>query len=102
MRIVITQKDIDNGLRGEGRACPIALSLKRRIHGVDFAVITRDIRFQPKHYSVYQNVAYVPLPQKAVEFIRMFDEGAFVKPMFFELDIETVRRAVQNVRGEIK
>lgn len=72
----VTQEDIKNGKRGEGRTCPIALCLKRT--GREWFVGDTYISSPKK---------FLALPTKARNFIFKFDDGLPVKPFSFKLKI---------------
>lgn len=75
MKISVTQKHIDRGIRENMRSCPIALAIRERIGA---------------EVSVGANYAHCPgkgvwwmLPIKINDFIREFDRGIEVKPFTF-------------------
>jgi hypothetical protein len=76
MTIVVTQHDIDNGIRPSTCFCPIALAVKRAIN--DTCTVGRS-------YILYKGIRALPL--EAVEFIALFDSGQVVKPFSFWLSI---------------
>lgn len=75
MRIRVTQKDIDEGVRRSG-CCPIAQSLKRRGF-TDVFVGSSGRAWLGKHWVV--------LPPAARFFILFFDNAVTVKPFSFTL-----------------
>jgi len=82
MRIVVTQRDIDEGKVGEkiGRtqSCPIAQSLKRR--HLPFVGVTKS-----GIVTIFGRL--VLLPPKAQQFIADFDAGKPVSPFHFEVSL---------------
>ena len=81
MRIVVTQGDIEKGEPGEPDDCPIYHSLKRR--GFDFPIV--------KGSSIYLDVDLnrrIPLPHKVRVWIRRFDWGVPVSPIWFDMEYE--------------
>ena len=71
MRIYVTQKDIDNG-RVDARACPIALSLKRRLGGhKKISVLPPSVHIG---YGDYGSSNTITLPEEAIDFANSFDE----------------------------
>ena len=85
MTICVTQDDIDRGLQGSARYCPIARALKRQTHGKDVSCGTTS--------TVYHShgVKYVAkLDDEASIFIREFDR--WVDPTVEPCTIELVFR----------
>jgi nitrate/TMAO reductase-like tetraheme cytochrome c subunit len=84
MKITVTQKDIDKGLKSSCYECPIAHALKRKVKNkirygfavnADFIDLTKDNK-----WWIYA------LPKKAQTFIKRFDDGKPVKPFTFEIE----------------
>lgn len=76
IKICVTQDDIDKGIQGSGRYCPIALAVKRA-------------RIIPDH-EVSVGQIYLDFPEKKVRpsrsakrFIGRFDSSKPVKPFCF-------------------
>jgi len=82
MKIKVTQKDIDKGLKSNCYECPIAHAFKRKVKNqirYGFAVNSEFIEYLTKdmRYSY-------PLPKEAKLFIQRFDRDHPVKPFTFE------------------
>ena len=82
MQIRVTQEDIDKGKRNSLRRCPVALALKRacgRIVEVGSTMV----------YSRNEDRAWlISLPEKAEDFVKLFDIGEPVEPFTFDLPLE--------------
>lgn len=92
VRVVVTQRDIDHGIRGSCGFCPIALALQRQ---------RIDLRVRPKHLEdPAANRGTVPLPLKVTRFIHMFDfDGRHaVRP--FQFTVELPAALVRKVRAK--
>lgn len=81
MRVTVnvTQADIDNGVDGDCRLCPVARALSRagvRGWNVFYHGLVSELTGET-----------IALPRSAMEFIRRFDSGGDVKPFSFELEI---------------
>jgi len=85
MLIKITQDDIDTGQKNHCNNCPVALAVQRisvkhilchvmldRVYGMDSDTNTVWIRLLPSHVQL---------------FIANFDDGKYVKPFEFDLEI---------------
>jgi hypothetical protein len=77
MRIVITQKDIDTGIKGNIWHCPIAKALTRAFKKL---YVVGGVT-----YREYLTEERLPLPLKACNFIGDFDNGKSVKPFHFTI-----------------
>lgn len=80
-RVVVSQKDIDEGSRHSARHCPIAVALKRAT-GKNFAVIG-SCAWLGDYYT-----REFPLPKEVGTFVREFDSGLYVEPFVFEFACE--------------
>jgi hypothetical protein len=83
MRIEVTQEDIDNGLRGNCRQCPIALVVARST-GALYVSVNSGIQWSyfrgcvsPEHWR--------RIPLEVFRFMSDFDRGRPVEPFSFEL-----------------
>jgi len=83
MKIIVTQKDIDKGLKSTCYYCPVALAFKRKIKSeipCGVAVNAKNIHhFHGKSWDRYN------LPKEAKKFIQRFDNDQSVKPFSFEI-----------------
>ena len=80
MKIVVTQNDIEQGIRLKACACPVALAIKRRT--------SRECEVAGR-YMVFRydlNTEY-DLPESVGKFVTAFDMGKPVKPFSFELSL---------------
>jgi hypothetical protein len=78
MKIEVTREDIDNGLPGEPRDCPVAFAIRR-------ATKNRLVFVSNYKAHIGDGIAY--LPDAATEFIQSFDLDEPVEPFAFELDV---------------
>lgn len=80
IKVSVTQKDIDQGVRGNAMTCPIARAAKRSLPNV---------RSVTHNKLIFNDLAYLILPVEAWEFVYMFDyQGpAKVKPLEFDLEV---------------
>lgn len=80
MRIEVTQEDIDHGVRGSCKECPIARAMQRA--GFKFPRVNR--------YSAWWFFPYgqCDLPDIAQRAVRRFDLGHGMSPFAFDLDVE--------------
>jgi hypothetical protein len=79
-RIVVTKKDIDNGIPLSHSSCPIALAAKRAFPGKDIFVGS-SVCFSKKKF---------PLPEKGTKFVMDFDRGYAVQPFQFVIDTNKI------------
>ena len=83
MKIKVTQKDIDKGLRSSCYYCPIAHAFKRAVknnNDCDSYVCTSYIVYRPDDKrNRYE------LPKEARKFIKRFDHYQPVEPFSFEI-----------------
>lgn len=86
----ITQRDIDNGIRGDPAHCPAARALRRAavkagllidavyVNGDDGIIYIAD----PRGFGYWHSVVVKPMrPNMVDEWISRFDRGLSVKPM---------------------
>jgi len=86
LHVDVTQDDIENGLRGKGAACPIAIAVNRalklegvKIHSIDI----NGENFDVDGATAY-NVSYCdPQRNHIFQFINDFDKEHFVQPFSF-------------------
>lgn len=80
VRIEVTQEDIDQGKRGDARACPIALAAQRA--GVE-------LRAYSLSYDIYRDgqrtQKVIPWPPGVTGWMDRFDRGEYVPPLTFTL-----------------
>lgn len=88
IKISITQKNIDTGIRKDCTKCPIALAFKEKFKFFTTANVYSDGSFVIKNPYSYLNLCDY-LPRSAKTFIKNFDEhGIFdVIPFFFYLKV---------------
>ena len=95
MKITVTQKDIDKGLKSNCYECPIAHAFKRKFKNqirYGFAVNAESI----EHFTKDMWYSYT-LPKKAKKFIQRFDSDQPAKPFTFE--IKTIK-TVKTIKNE--
>jgi nitrate/TMAO reductase-like tetraheme cytochrome c subunit len=84
MKIIVTQKDIDKGLKSSCYECPIAHAFKRKLKNkvpCGVAVNAENVyHFDGKSLDKYN------LPKEAKKFIQRFDNDQPVKPFTFEIE----------------
>lgn len=80
MKIKVTKRNIQDGVPKSYEYCPIALAL-RDIFGT--------VSVNPDKIRIIRpetgRKKFLPLPQEARNFIRLFDDGGTVKPFEFEI-----------------
>lgn len=84
MRVVVTQADIEEGIRRDCRQCPIARALQRQTGDGTWTV-------RPVLAHAAEGPFYY-LPPIARDFITFFDAGMSAAPFEFELEECSVRR----------
>ena len=82
IEITLTDDDIDWGRR-HGELCPITLAAERVIDGSISTERTRLRRIYTDHESGERTIAEYELPDEAMLFIKMYDEGEEVEPFGF-------------------
>lgn len=75
-RVIVTQRDIDNGYQGIFAGCPVALASRRAFPGKSISVGPRII--------IIDGFSF-PMPDKALRFIADFYCGKHVSPFQFTL-----------------
>jgi len=90
MKITVTQKDIDKGLKSSCYECPIAHAFKRKVKNqirYGFAVNSASIEYLTE--DMWHRYA---LPKEAKQFIQRFDCDQPVKPFTFEVQKTTRKK----------
>ena len=82
MKIEVTQKDIDKGVRGECALCPIARAIKS---SSNFKRVYVNGKTIDVWYRGDQGIKTYKLPKKAQTFVKRFDRQEPVKPFSFKL-----------------
>lgn len=78
LRIEVTETDIARGEENSACRCPVALALVRQIPG-----------FEPEVGIMHLDMGWLfKTPESVCEFIYNFDEGEFVEPFAFDIDID--------------
>lgn len=81
----VTQEDIDNGEPDDCSECPVALAIWRELPLFRGVRVNRDgIYLVDMDNRVYER----DFPHGVLNFIGLFDEGGYVEPFSFELDLE--------------
>ncbi len=81
VRINVTQRDIERGIRFTSYTCPIARAARRHPELKGCAVSPDSLAFDNSGW------VWTPLPEKACEFVDSFDGGRPVKPFSFTLEL---------------
>lgn len=80
MKISVTRKHIDHGIRGDCFGCPLAGA---------FQDVGFDVMIEPAAVDFYDSeggiAGSLPLPDEAQYFIIAFDRGEPVRPFVFEM-----------------
>ncbi len=76
--VEVTQKNIKDGISKSHQQCPIALALNSKIKCDDVGALSLLMRDKTR----------IPLPDVAVNFIRLYDKGIEVEPFNFSIDID--------------
>ena len=84
MRVNVTQKDIDEGVRRSSCECPIALALKRVTQAPYITVGHSYARWGAAMRD--PGVKYGWFPSTASQFVADFDNDGVGKPFSFELE----------------
>ena len=83
MRIDVTEEDIQEGVKCDCDACPIARAVRRA---------TGDQTLSVMGYGVYRGAMLIGrFPKKATDFVISFDSDDSVKPFSFNLDMRGTR-----------
>jgi hypothetical protein len=87
MTIHVTQHDIDNGVRREGRHCPIALAVERRTKsdGTLEPIVLTD--GQTTEITDVRGYAQYLGPHEAIDFVADFDDHGNVEPFSFRMTL---------------
>lgn len=80
MRFEISQRNIEDGVKGHPRHCPIAIALQQK--GLKNVIVG--------DYSVWTAGVEVPLTPQLLRFRRAFDAGMRVMPAGYNLRIPRV------------
>ena len=83
MRIVVTQDDIDTGIRFHATQCPIARAIIRMFKPLGWFSIGPHRVFITQDTLDYT----VLLPSEAASFMLSFDCGRAVQPFAFDIDL---------------
>jgi hypothetical protein len=75
-RVEVTQRDIQNGIRGNARFCPVANALHR--HGYRDPTVT-------KHEIKLPTGEHWPIPKAAADRVRAWDLGGDIVPFSFDM-----------------
>ena len=78
MLFELTEKNIDEGIRGRCRNCPVALAIRDRFPCSQVEVYSWEVSIQGILYR---------LPPALCHAIRRFDTSGVIAPCAFELDI---------------
>ncbi len=77
MRVNVTERDIQKGMRYDNTACPVALAIRRTLPDAMILTDAEGVNVNGKDYL---------LPPAAVRFALDFDLGNPVKPVVFNLE----------------
>ena len=81
VRINVTQRDIERGIRFTSYTCPIAWAARRHPELKGCLVAPDSLAFDNSGW------VWVPLPEKACGFVDSFDGGRPVQPFSFTLEL---------------
>lgn len=79
LRVSVTAKDIREGNRQSCSRCPVALAVRRHMHGVR---VTSEFLFTDGH-----DHPTAELPTAAKVFVHKFDTGSRVEPFRFRIKV---------------
>lgn len=86
MKIEVTAEDIKAGMIQSPYDCALALAFERK--GIRALVYPTCFKVTPRGaHSLTDMTREQPLPEEAVDFVRKFDDGDFVEPFSFHVDI---------------
>ena len=89
--ITVSMDDLTNGIQCNAFSCPIARAVNRLLPIGYFAEATYDLRiFLNEGFSL---VALGRMPSPVLQFIRAFDQGQWVSPMAFAIELRKVEHA---------
>lgn len=96
MKISVTQRHINSGKPNKCGLCPVALAAKEQLLNT-LAIEVGIYSFHVLRTGSPPREFHAPLPQEAVEFIRLFDERGVsaVRPFSFDLNIPEWARKEQ-------
>lgn len=80
MTIHVIQEDINNGKRMHCSDCPVALAVKRKFNLPSYAVVV-------SHSTIRFDNNVVTIPEIVSDFISKFDNGRYVTPFSFEIEL---------------
>jgi hypothetical protein len=83
MEIFVTQDHIDRGIKENGTCCPIALAIKEQTEFKN-VFVSDDVIFPYGGLFTFQKIFTASYIQY---FIGNFDDGEYVEPFSFELDL---------------
>lgn len=81
MRISVTSEDIRDGVPTSATHCPIALAINRIFPGSNARVTNERVYL----HNWYGPNKVLDLPEKAIDFIKIFDNGDGEFPFEFEV-----------------
>lgn len=79
MKVVVTQRHINEGSRNNACWCPIALALRETKRESSHVFVVPE-------YAIVGNQTYI-MPVEAGRFIHWFDDGYQVVPFEFEMEL---------------
>ena len=96
MRVEVTQEDIEIGIKGNARACPLAHAFRRALPGRDVTVFRHwaydegpeGWNESRETWKQRSKIGRFHLPQEATDFVSRFDRGDAVQPTVFHVDAE--------------
>lgn len=94
MRIQITQRDIDSGLRSSPSRCPLALAVRRSVMAPVVYVAGRELCVLPR---VGEWLTW-PLPPELRTWVARYDAGRSVAPVV--VDLPKTLSGIASKQGE--
>lgn len=94
IHVHVTQKDIEEGIRGGPHSCPVALAIVRRLEPTDPGIVPSVLPSQVyldrrlDSGTLVQDDKGVPLPARVREWIKAFDDGNPVAPISFTIQAQ--------------
>lgn len=87
LKVEVTQKDIDIGLRGDCSQCPVALAVSRALiaAGLEYGVGVDELNIKLFRHGML--VHTIRTPKEVAEFIEDFDSRYSVEPFLFEIEV---------------
>ena len=100
MKINVSQKDIDKGVRGDSTKCPIALSIKRAFKNDNVKVYyqtsededVRDLRIRVD--NIYYSQKEIDKYEHLDNFIHWFDDALYTDCEPFKFNIDTSKTTI--------